>query len=423
MLRRHLYLKITAIVVASLFLFSLIASLLWGAVGYDDYGDALYVKSAGLAERLLPAVDAGDDAHFEAVNAVSDLMDYEITVYNSKLELIASSGPPAPLGSVPLETGTWNGDSGRTRWTTRLTDGRIAIIVLNRRPLPDETISFTIFLLVLALIVSIMMYPVARSVTKRLERLKASVERIGAGALGERVIIEGSDEVAAVALSFNKAADQLERLVESQRLLLAHTSHELRTPLARIRMGIELLKENNDPARQEALQDDISELDALIEEVLLLARLDEPNQLVEMDPLDLVGLCAVECARYPEVSFTASDAQIILGNARMLQHLLRNLVDNAIKHGKTPVDVEIQQNEAEVWLSVADDGPGIPEGRRGEIFEAFFRGKDRQNVPGFGLGLALVKRIADSHSATIDISSYPVSTVRVRFPRLDNDMK
>jgi signal transduction histidine kinase len=110
-----------------------------------------------------------------------------------------------------------------------------------RRPGP------LLMLALVALAVGVGAYPVVRRVTRRLEKLKASVDALGAGELSARVTVEGRDEVAQLATSFNRAAVQIETLVGAHKTLLANASHELRTPLARIRMAVELMKENADP--------------------------------------------------------------------------------------------------------------------------------------------------------------------------------
>jgi signal transduction histidine kinase len=119
----------------------------------------------------------------------------------------------------------------------------------------------------LALAVFVGAYPLARRLTRRLERLRAGVERLGAGGFEERVPVEGRDEVAALAGSFNQAADRIERLVGAQRAMLAGASHELRSPLARIRMAVELLGDEHE-ALKARMARDVGELDSLIEEML-----------------------------------------------------------------------------------------------------------------------------------------------------------
>ncbi len=141
----------------------------------------------------------------------------------------------------------------------------------HRNPL----LMLVLFLGVVALAVGVSAYPVARGLTRRLERLQAGVETLGAGDLAARVEVEGRDEVARLAESFNRAAARIEELVGAHRMLLANASHELRTPLSRIRLGLDLLERAAGPETLKAeLRADIAELDRLIDEILLASRLD-----------------------------------------------------------------------------------------------------------------------------------------------------
>src|SRR6185295_10172841 len=163
------------------------------------------------------------------------------------------------------------------------------------------------------------------------------------------------DEVARLAASFNRAAERIEALVGAHKSLLANASHELRTPLARIRMGIELKK---DPAE---MQRDIAELDALIEEILLASRLDAAPPL-QREEVDLLGLAAEECSRYEGVSLDGEHVKV-QGDARLLRRMLRNLLENAVRHGRPPVSVFLSKNK----LAVKDAGAPIPDAEREKL--------------------------------------------------------
>src|SRR5262249_52692320 len=128
-------------------------------------------------------------------------------------------------------------------WSLRLPDGRILVARApprHRHPALD----LMLFLGAIALVVGVCAYPVARGLTRRLERLQAGVETLGAGDLSARAAVVGRDEVARLAQSFNRAAARIEELVNAHRMLLSNASHELRTPLSRIRLGIELLQQS-----------------------------------------------------------------------------------------------------------------------------------------------------------------------------------
>src|SRR5207302_7764311 len=145
-----------------------------------------------------------------------------------------------------------------------------------------------VILAVILLAIGVGAYPVVRRLTKRLERLQQGVEALGAGKLSARVKVEGKDEVARLAESFNEAAARIEALVGAHRSLLASASHELRTPLTRIRMALELGKDKRE------FEQDIAELDSLIDEILLASRLDALDKLETSEAVDLLALAAEE---------------------------------------------------------------------------------------------------------------------------------
>ncbi len=260
-------------------------------------------------------------------------------------------------------------------------------------------------LLIIAAIIAAGTYPLARRLARRLERLRRGVDELGAGDLGARVPDHGHDEVAALARSFNQAADRIEALVTSQRSMLASASHELRSPLARLRLSVELMGEAGaGEARQahraEAVRD-IEELDQLVEDLLLVGRLELREQ-VERRPVDLLGLAAEEAAR---VGAEVGGEQVqVLGDEALLRILLRNLLENATRHGEAPVTVEIEAVEGAVKVTVADAGPGVPQDQRERIFEPFYRPAERPEGDGgggTGLGLALVRRVSRLHGGEV----------------------
>jgi signal transduction histidine kinase len=274
------------------------------------------------------------------------------------------------------------------------------------------------FLGVIALVIAICAYPLVRRLTRRLERLQAGVESLGAGKLSARVQVEGKDEVARLAESFNRAAARIEELVSAHKMLLANTSHELRTPLSRIRLGIELMKDNADPVRKAALGRDIAELDGLIEQILLSSRLDATKAVETPEEIDLLALAAEEAARYEQCSVVGIPV-VITGNRALLQRMVRNLLDNAERHGAPPVEVDVRMQGGKATLSVTDHGAGVPEHDKERIFEPFFRTQGRADG-GAGLGLALVRQIARQHEgdAAWSTSADGVSGIRVTLPAL-----
>jgi len=251
-------------------------------------------------------------------------------------------------------------------------------------------------LALVAIAVGVGAYPVVRRLTARLERLQAGVESLGAGDLSARVKVEGRDEVAQLARSFNRAAGRIEELVGVHKSLLANASHELRTPLARIRMAVELLKENADPRRKRELEQDIVELDALIDEILTASRLDAIGDPGANEEVDLLALASEECARY-EAAQLAGEPVTVRGDPRLLRRLIRNLLENARRHGAPPVELRVSRAGVGAELRVSDHGPGIPDAEREGVFQPFHRFAGSGERAGAGLGLALVRQIARRH--------------------------
>jgi signal transduction histidine kinase len=264
------------------------------------------------------------------------------------------------------------------------------------------------FLLVGFLLVSTMAlatFPVARRITRRLERLRAAVERFGRGELKARVPVHGRDEIAKVAHAFNRAADRIDALVEQHKRVLASASHELRAPLSRLRIALELLLDAPEAlpeGRREQLlaqcSEDIAELDALVGDVLLAARLERADPDKRFAPLDLAAVVVREAER----AGASVRAQPLHGpgDERMLRRMLHNLLDNAGKHGDgARVEVALERSASGARIVVSDQGPGVPESERERIFEPFYRpqGHREGRDGGVGLGLSLVRQIAEHH--------------------------
>jgi signal transduction histidine kinase len=271
-------------------------------------------------------------------------------------------------------------------------------------PLPPGGLGLAALLLVLFAAVAAGAWPVVRRLTRRLEALKRGVEAFGGGALHQRVAEDGRDEVAALGASFNRAASRIEALLRSHQSLLANASHELRSPLARLKMAVAMI-EDSAPAQRDALKREIDanigELDALVDEVLLASRLDAGAAMPRKSPIDLLALVAEEAARVR--AGVEGEPLQVAGDERLLRRALRNLLENAQRYGGGAVDVSVQRNAAaEAEVRVCDRGPGVPEAYRERIFEAFFRLPGHaEREGGVGLGLALVRQIAQAHGGSV----------------------
>jgi signal transduction histidine kinase len=292
--------------------------------------------------------------------------------------------------------GTLDHERGHYRFQVELPDGRWLVARHHYEYGMLQELALSLALLAGA--VALGAWPLVRRLTRRLERLRARIDALGEGDLSARVEVEGRDEVAELAARFNRAAERIERLVDAQRMMLAGASHELRTPLARIRVATELLAGDARPDLRAQIERDVAELDDGIEELLLASRLENAPGLEASGPVDLLALVAEEAAR------TGAEARgeplRVRGDARLLRRLVRNLLENALRHGggsSVAACVE-RARDGRVRLRVDDAGPGVPAGERERIFAPFYRPPgSRESGSGFGLGLALVRRIARLH--------------------------
>ena len=317
--------------------------------------------------------------------------------------MIAATGQPLPPPDLTRLDGGWVGGPGRRpAWAIALRDGRWLVVRLGPQFRPPP-IGLVALLALVAAGVAIAAVPAVRRLTRRLERLQQGVEALGAGNLAARVAVEGRDEVAKLARSFNASAERIEALVGAHRTLLANASHELRSPLARIQMGVDLLKRDAKPELAAELERNVRELDQLVDEILLASRLDALPTDPVREPVDLLALAAEECARVD----ASLDGQpvTVMGEPRLLRRLIRNLLENARRYGdgsaitvSVRATVDATTGAARAQLTVADGGPGVAASERERIFEPFYRPAGAsERGGGVGLGLSLVRTIARRH--------------------------
>jgi signal transduction histidine kinase len=396
----RLYVKVYLTIVATLILVVAVSAFIWRSGPEMETAHSAFEMATGVAAAALADPGAPLPEQQRAVDRLAALLKTDLALYDATGLLIGASGRPLPPPEIPDGGGRWFGRSRGSVWSFRLPDQRMIVVraaIERHRP----GIGFFGYLALVALLLALGSFPVVRGLTRRLERLQQGVESLGAGDLSARVRVEGKDEVAAVAESFNRAAGRIEELVSAHKMLLANASHELRTPLTRLRMGIELLKDKADPQRKAELEHDIAELDQLIDEILLTSRLDAMGTLDAVEDVDLLALAAEEASRFDGVA-VSGEALTTRGDARLLRRLLRNLIENAELHGKPPVEIEIHRNGSSIELSVFDRGPGISDADRERIFEPFFRAPNSgEKKGGTGLGLTLVRQIARRHRGDV----------------------
>src|SRR5215471_13178338 len=390
---RRLYQKIYLVFLASLIAVVAISGLSW-RIGQANLPHSEVLDLAGeLVLAALPPADAPPQAQQRAVERLGRQLRIDVALFDHNRDRVAAAGRPLPRPTSVGENGGWLRGRGGPSWAFRLPDGRWLVARSPLRP-AGPLLGLIFFLAAMAIAIAVFSYPVVRGLTKRIERLQAGVETLGAGNLATRVAVEGRDEVAQLAASFNRAASRIEELVGAHRLLLANASHELRTPLSRIRLALELFERSGEAKYKTGLERDLAELEALIDEILLASRLDATPALQATEDIDLLALAAEECARYDDCTLDG-EAASVTGDPRLLRRMIRNLLENAKRHGTPPVRVAVARAGARVTLDVADAGAGVPASERERVFTPFHRlGQDGK---GAGLGLSLVRQIARLH--------------------------
>lgn len=429
---QKLYIRIWLAVVMAVAVLILLVGWIWRLAAEPPFRDVVVRNEAG-------QVIGRGRSH--RVNSESDEHAWEERRQpGSLMPLSAGSAPEAGPTAVPAESEPPEGvvpspsvdpdRLGVPEFLVRMHDGHTMRMRLTRAP-PSfwsrPPFGFAWMLVWVGLAVALATYPIVRTLTRRLERLQDGVQQWGEGDLSTRVSETGSDEVAFLAKRFNQAAERVETLVKSheallasQKSLLANASHELRSPLARIRMGMELLGPGASTAFKSEISRNINELDQLIEEILLASRLDaRESDLGTVESVDLVGLAAEECARVdaeldvqsnlaPSADTLASKEVAVQGVNKLLRRAVRNLLENARRHAAGEILLTLRQTPQHVEIRVCDHGPGVPPELRGRIFEPFYRlpGATERDG-GVGLGLALVKSIAERHGGRVFCEGRP----------------
>jgi signal transduction histidine kinase len=392
--RRRLFWKIYLTMLGALVLVGLLLGIAWRVTG-----DRPWMKWRELRGELatLEFAPGGDEPGRlqRRLDALGEAHDADISVYGADGTLLATSGEP-----VPRRRDGRAGHGPRHGMRLDLGDGRVVLARLRPAP-PEPGLRILLVVLLVAGGVGVAAYPVTRRLTRRLEELRGGVEQWGGGSLSARVAERGSDEIAEVARSFNAAAARVEALLRSQKALLANASHELRSPLARLRMAVEMWGEAPTPAAQAEIARNLAEIDQLVDEILLASRLDhEESGLDTVQRVDLLGLAAEEAAR----SGAAVSGAVVEvdGDPRLLRRMIRNLLENGVKHGAGPVEAEVGLSEGQACLSVSDRGRGLAPGELERIFEPFYRPSGHGEAGGgWGLGLALVRQIARRHGGDV----------------------
>ncbi len=407
---RRLYFRVYLAVLGSLALFALLVGLtgwVFREFREPETGPrAPFISD--IAEHLLPP-GASPAALSQELQFWHDRTKFDLALLSPAGEVVSQAGS-IPDGTLAAFANSgprsfhWYGRRGA--FAIGLNDGRQLLVV---RPAHKFGFPFPLRWLgavfAIGFAVAVCAYPVIRRLTRNLEQLQQGVAAFGQGDLKRRVAVRGHDEVGKLAETFNASADRIEALVKAQKTLLANASHEIRSPLARLRMAAEAVGASASQQERDEITRNIAELDGLVDEILLASRLDaEAGVTIERQQIDLIGLLAEECAPFEaDLTVVPGESVFTRGDAALVRRLFRNLLENARRHGgQGPIEVSVTCLAAQAIVMVCDHGPGIPGSERSRIFEPFYRLKGHsEGNGGTGLGLSLVRQIAEKHQGEV----------------------
>ncbi len=245
-------------------------------------------------------------------------------------------------------------------------------------------------------------------VNRPLQALADAADEIAAGKTPATLPEKGPSEIRSLSRAFNRMTEALAQQESNRAVLLAGVSHDLRTPLARLRLAIEMSASRVSPAMRESMSLDIEEMDAIIDQFLEFAREGAAEKLDAQ--ADLNALVKSLAERYEKrgerISAALNPLPLLPLKPLATQRMVTNLVENALRYGKGPVEIETHREGDCAVLSVLDRGPGIAPADAEKVLQPFTRLNDaRSDTGGAGLGLAIVDRVARMHGGRVRLST------------------
>jgi two-component system sensor histidine kinase MprB len=379
-----------------------------------DAGVKLQAQRGQLSLRAAPD-SGGPGGYVQAVMADGTPLPAEgqtvtLPVSAQDLQVISGDAPP-------FFRKDWVGGTPVRIYTARFRVPGVGFIALEYgRPLAetytflDEVKLFLGFVSVGGIVLAALLGRlIAQAALGPIARLRAAVDHVAETRdMTSRVPDEGTDELGRLGSHFNRMLEALDQSLRTQRQLVADASHELRTPLASLRTNIEVLQRSPslpEPDRGRLLKDvvaQVEQLTRLIGDLIDLARGDQTPEEKEEVRLDWIVAAAVERAaiNWPAVRFeTELVESVVLGQGRRLDRAVSNLLDNAGKWSPPGAAVDVRVTDHE--LVVRDHGPGIEPADLPYVFDRFWRAPAARGMPGSGLGLSIVRQVADAHGATV----------------------
>ena len=350
------------------------------------------------------------------------LLAFQISVNRNNFNFSSAEAPDEPLSND--QEGFSDKQTGNVHWRVYTLHDPLNVIVIRvaephsvRSDLINEiALSLLLPLLIGLPIISILIWKCVSVIFKPLDRIAADIQQRNPAQLDSVSSFDVPKEVQPLINALNKLFYRLDRVLQNERRFTADAAHELRTPLAGLKTQAQIaLRTQDTQKREHALQNILKSVDRsthLIEQLLTLARL-EPEvattshedfnfaQLIQETLADVMPFAKEKNIR---LDYNDGNPVQIHANAHTLSMLLRNLLDNAIRY--TPEDgwvrLRLENLSSGIKLSIADNGPGIPPDCREDVFKRFFRANETRE-PGSGLGLSIVRQIADLHQAVITL--------------------
>ena len=337
--------------------------------------------------------------------------DFVIQVWSPDARLMYSTHPTLDVPGA-VSPGFADVETSLGSWRVFATFHRGLTIQVAQHSLAREALAFGAawrtlipFLLVLPLMGWLIWRLVGREV-KVLEATASAVARRNPESLEPIDAESVPEEVQPLVDSLNGLMGRLGAALSQQRQFIADAAHELRTPLTALRLQLQLAERARDEAERErahgVLREGIARAVHVVEQLLSLARADPEAGKVAIAPVDLAELARTVVAEFPGVSLEAAEPVTVEGNRATLHALMENLVDNAVRHGATPIVARVYARDREAVFEVEDRGPGIAAAERERVFDRFYRGESAAEG-GSGLGLAIVRRIAERHGGRVEL--------------------
>nr|WP_218945716.1 MULTISPECIES: ATP-binding protein [unclassified Acinetobacter] len=399
----------------------------------DDPSHYLYIKADNITERQMKALPVfildylvyypGQEKEY--LKRIQDYFSYPISIENVQSLPLDSE----QIGRLRLDHSIiLYRDSASIRGTTisiisPIPSSTSEVLVMGPVPLfnwmPFQ-LAAGITLLSL-FVLSLGIYGLLVPMQRKLREVSYALNKMKTGNMSLRLPVEGSDEMATLASSYNNMSDHIQRLIEAQRELMRAVSHELRTPVARIRFAVEMMADEDDYdyrlQQVEQIDKDIEALNTLIDEIMTYAKLEQGMPSIEFEDIDLfevleqvaVETDALKTGKEVEV-LPMSVPVTVEAERRYLHRVVQNLVGNAVRYCEQKILISGGLDaKGMAYICVEDDGPGILEADRARIFEAFARLDDSRTRAsgGYGLGLSIVSRIAYWFGGEIQVDQSP----------------